>query len=96
VSACHRDKDPPAGDCRRVGLILAQDLPAATTDKLSAFTFRSTSGRGTRPRRIDTVLGPMLKRALRTIGVLAGSILIAILVIALVEMSGVNLVKLAE
>jgi len=38
----------------------------------------------------------MLKRALRAIGVLAVSILIATLVIALVEMSGVNLVQLAE
>jgi hypothetical protein len=38
----------------------------------------------------------MLKRALRTIGVLAASILIAGLVIVLVEISGVNVVKLAE
>jgi len=38
----------------------------------------------------------MLKRALRAIGILAVSIVIATLVIALVELSGVNLVKLAE
>jgi hypothetical protein len=38
----------------------------------------------------------MLKRVLRRVGVLAASILIATLVILLIEISGVNLVKLAE
>jgi hypothetical protein len=38
----------------------------------------------------------MLKRALRVVGVLAASILIATLVIVLAEISGVDVVRLAE
>jgi len=38
----------------------------------------------------------MLKRALRVVGVLTASILIATLVIVLVEISDVNVVRLAE
>jgi hypothetical protein len=72
---------------------------AATTDvHCPRFEFfQPAAGQGTSATARSTLSeGHMLKRALRVAGVLTASILIATLVIVLVEMSGVNLVTLAE